>query len=172
MKIQDKTTDVAKILEIAKANGITDSKLEKARAASFLPAKGRFVDWAIDGEKETLMPNGSKVDTRHIRVICATGESISLSSLQASGFKGEPSLTDDSKDVAWSEKMQGYYLRSNCTPNKDLLGNQAAIVAKLIGKDFEATEEKVVTSVYKKDGYKDVKDIVLQPKTLYKVTLK
>jgi len=169
MKIEEKTTDIAKILEIAKANGIKETRLDKAATSSFLPEKGKFVSWAIEGEAEAEI-NGKKVDTRHIRLITDGGHSISVSSLQGAGFDGVPVL-EEGKDIRYSEKA-GYYLRRNCTVNEDLQGNQAAVVAKLVGKTFQTEKKELQVSTFVEGGCQSIEDVEVKPKTFYKITVK
>lgn len=169
MKIEQKTTNVEEIMKFAKDNGISDSKLEKAANATFLPKEGRFVSWAIEGEKEAEI-NGKKVDTRHLRVYTASGDSISVSSLQGGGFDGEV-VKQLGIDVKESQKS-GFYLIRNKTVNPELQGNQATIVAKLIGKSFTAEPIDLKVSTFVEGGCKSIEDMEVKTKTFYKVTLK
>lgn len=163
------TLTVQQIAEMAKNAGVSENRLDRAVSASYLPEIGSFTTAGFDGEKiEADSTKGIEAsNTTHIRVATASGDSISMSRVQLSGFDGEPDLE---KDVLQSAK-DTFYLRSNCTLNPSLAGNQAVALKKMIGKHFVANEYTVKRSKFVNGGVTDRDQIEIVPVKGYKIHL-
>ena len=165
MKLELTNYTADAIRTAAKANGIKDAKLDKAQSASFLPSEGTFTSLEFGGEEKANV-NGEEVDTRHMRVTFETEKgikgSISLSSLQASGFVGNEPQTA----IVQSQKGK-FYLKPNTTPNRWALGDQAILAETILGKDFKATPIQVNVSTFEAKK----SDVKISAKTLYAIEL-
>jgi hypothetical protein len=164
------TLTVQEISDMASAEGVNSNRLDGAVSASFLPASGSFTGFGFDGYKEgDVLGDGTVATqtTKHLRMITESGDSISLSRLQISGFEGAPDMENDVLESAKGK----FYLRSNCTPNPQLSGNQAAIVKKLIGKKFTAAPIKLIRTKYVEGGFSSKDEVKTVTADCYKVTL-
>ena len=155
-----------KIREAAAAAGVKAEKLDKAVSLNSLPEKGTFVGWSveqpeIDGQKRPYLAihanDGSKMSMNTIQAIVHTG------------------TTDDVKlkqvTKAGSEIL-GKYVISGKALNPHLSGDQAEVIAKLIGKDFTSTAVQAIVIPYLKMTDNEADTIkVLATKDYYKVTI-
>jgi hypothetical protein len=155
MKIQEfKNLSVKELTEQLIEKGIKNTKLDKALGTIHLPSEGKFVDYEVRGEVV------GDDDYRHIALITEKGESISLSRLQITAFKGDET-EENVFEVGENAKNPGtFYLKGEETPNPHLTGNQATALKKLMFSNFKAEEVTLKRMKYVKGGYSS-KDEVL-----------
>ena len=142
--------------------GINERRLNGAMESNYLPKNGTFDRFEVKGE------NGFE----HVRLYTKTGESISLSRLQARGFIMPENQTELTETDYTESQSNGFFLRSNFVVNPSLQGNQAAIIKKLIGKSFKAELVEYITTKYNENGYDSVDEVVTQNQESYVLTIK
>jgi hypothetical protein len=160
-------TDVEKIKSAASAAGVKPEKLDKAISLNSLPDKGSFVGWSIQ------TPEIDGEERPYLAIHCNDGSMMSLNTIQAIVHTG--SLNDVKlKQVTKPESaIFGKYVISGKALNPHLSGNQAEVIAKLIGKNFTTTTIQAIVIPYTKmaDTEEETKKH-LTTKDYYKITLK
>jgi len=177
------TFDKAKFLEESK-KGLSEksykNKMESSIRATYLPEKGKFVNAELV-EVVNPNPNGDPKGLNHWRLITDTGDSISVSSLQALAHIGLPETAHFKQVVRVDSVLKGKYVVSSQAVNPQLIGRQVDIVGRLLGKNFEAKaldNAWILPATFDENGipkgFSTIEECreALTTKVLYKVTLK
>ena len=183
MKIDEiKNLDVKELTEMLISEGIGKNRLDGAISSTYLPAKGVFTHFTVEGEAKkdengnfVKDENGNFVDSfRHVVLHTANGEQISLSRLQARGFKPTETETEPKFKAAGERAIKpgSLYMVTNYDVNPSLQGNQAAILKKIIGKPFTAIETEYLVQVYDPNGVYDETDAKTKTQKSYIVDVK
>jgi len=159
-----------KIRSEAITAGINPKRLDNDIRPSYLPPKGKFVDYEIANPNQP---------TAHIRVISDDGSSISVGTLKALAFFGEAGKAQFRKvDNPDSVVNGGYVLIGTQPVNPSLGGTITDVAARVIGRSFTAEPIPAVTLSVKNENGKVVPYLresdamnALITKTFYKVTL-
>jgi hypothetical protein len=162
----EKTKDTATINQKATEAGINQKRLDADIRATYLPEKGTFVGWDI---------SSPGTPTAHLRMVCEDGNSISVGTLKALAYKGAIAEAKFRKVERADSPMVGkFVLVGTEAVNPNLGGKMADVVAKLVGKDFEASPVELVTLGFNPDGYKSEADAkkALINRTFYTVKIK
>ena len=160
-------TDVEKINAAASAAGVKPEKLDKAISLNSLPDRGTFVGWSvqtpeIDGEKRP-----------YLAIHCNDGSMMSLNTIQAIIHTGKIEDVKLKKVTKPESAIVGKFVISGKALNPHLSGNQAEVIAKLIGKSFTTTTVPAIVIPYAKmsdDEAETRKNLDI--KDYYKITLK
>lgn len=141
----ERFTGASEFREFAIKNGISKIKLDKAYMGSFLPEKGKFVDFEI-AQKDT--------DMEHVRILTDDGSSISINSLQALGFEGKKEDVKLRQVENKSSPRFGKWVISGITRINPQFGcKMEDLVENLLGSSFEAKPVYRFTLRFKEGGY-------------------
>ena len=170
---------VKELSEKLQQAGITKARLDGAQSSTYLPESGRFIDFEVinpvnkaelSEENKQKLENGEAIEDNftHVVVKTETGEQISLSRLQISGVKKE----DFNRETAnFSKSRNGKYFLKGDAINPHLSGNQAALIKKLMNRNFIAKECEVVVTEFSKMGYNKSDDVKTKIQKSYLIEL-
>ena len=156
-----------KIRDAAKAAGVKVEKLNEAISLNSLPEKGTFIGWSvekpvIDGEERPYLAihanDGSKMSLNTIQAIIHTGTIDDVKLKQVT----KPNSV-----------IFGKYVISGKAINPHLSGDQAEVIANILGKNFTTSITKAIVIPYAKMSDSEAETRKnLDTKDYYKITLK
>ena len=160
-------TQVDKIRETAANSGVKAEKLDKAISLNSLPDKGSFVGWSV----ETPEIDGQK--RPYLAIHCNDGSKMSLNTIQAIIHIGKSEDVKLKQVTKAGSEILGKYVISGKAINPHLSGDQAEVIAKLIGKNFTTTTHQAIIIPYDKmsDSEEETRKN-LDTKDYYKIILK
>jgi hypothetical protein len=176
------TFDKEAILKASKEGLSTKSyhnKMESTIIPNYLPCKGKFANAKLM-EVKNPNPKGDPKGLNHWRIFTDTGDSISISALQALAHVGTPETAQFKQVVRPDSVLKGKYVVSSQAVNPQLIGKQVDIIGRLLGKEFTATaldNAWILSTTFDENGIPqgfstiDECKEALTTKVLYKVTL-
>ena len=160
-------TDVEKIRAAASASGVKPEKLDKAISLNSLPDKGSFVGWSVE------TPEIDGEERPYLAIHCNDGSKMSLNTIQAIIHTGKSEDVKLKQVTKPNSVIFGKYVISGKAINPHLSGDQAEVIAKLIGKNFTTTTHQAIVIPYAKmsDSEEETRKN-LDTKDYYKIALK
>ena len=155
-----------KIREAAANAGVKPEKLDKAISLNSLPDKGTFVGWSVE------KPEIDGKERPYLAIHCNDGSKMSLNTIQAIVHTGASTDVKLKKVERADSEIFGKYVISGKAINPHLSGDQAEVIAKILGKGFKATIVPAVVIPYDKmaDNEEETRRN-LTTKDYYKVTI-
>lgn len=156
-----------KIREAAANAGVKPEKLDNAISLNSLPDSGTFVGWSV----ETPEIDGKK--RPYLAIHCNDGSKMSLNTIQAIVHTGSVDEVKLKQVTKPESEIFGKYVISGKAINPHLSGDQAEVIAKILGKGFKTTIVPAVVIPYAKmtDSEEETRKN-LTTKDYYKITLK
>lgn len=155
-----------KIRDAAANAGVKPEKLDKAISLNSLPDKGTFVGWSIE------KPEIDGKERPYLAIHCNDGSKMSLNTIQAIVHTGSVETVKLKKVTRPDSEIFGKYVISGKAINPHLSGDQAEVIAKILGKGFKTTITPAVVIPYDKmtDSEEETRKN-FAPKDYYKVTI-
>ena len=155
-----------KIREAAAAAGVKAEKLDKAVSLNSLPEKGSFVGWSVE------KPEIDGKERPYLAIHCNDGSKMSLNTIQAIVHTGTIDDVKLKQVTKAGSEILGKYVISGKALNPHLSGDQAEVIAKILGKDFTSTTVQAIVIPYLKmsDSETETKENLVT-KDYYKVTI-
>ena len=155
-----------KIRDAAANAGVKPEKLDKAISLNSLPEKGTFVGWSVE------KPEIDGQERPYLAIHCNDGSKMSLNTIQAIVHTGTIDDVKLKQVTKAGSEIFGKYVISGKAINPHLSGDQAEVIAKILGKNFKTTIVQAVVIPYDKmsDNEADTKKN-LTTKDYYKVAL-
>lgn len=155
-----------KIRDAAANAGVKAEKLAKAISLNSLPDKGNFIGWSVE------TPEIDGKERPYLAIHCNDGSKMSLNTIQAIVHTGAVADVKLKQVTKAESEIFGKYVISGKAINPHLSGDQAEVIAKILGKSFKTTVIPAVVIPYDKmtDSEEETRKN-LTTKDYYKITI-